>query len=78
MLRTVVDVSSIFEDGSADDKKLLDFLTHVNDFEQTASPEMVSKFKKYLKNGDCTYRESGRILLDNSCGALIIEKSTPK
>ncbi|XP_071843083.1 histamine N-methyltransferase-like isoform X2 [Apostichopus japonicus] len=78
MLRTVVDISSIFEDGSADGKKLLDFLTHVKDFEQTASPEMVSKFKKYLKNGDCTYRESGRILLDNSCGALIIEKSTPK
>lgn len=48
MLRTVVDVSSIFEDGSADFKKLLDFLTHVKDFEQTASPEMVSKLKKNI------------------------------
>ncbi|XP_071485284.1 histamine N-methyltransferase-like [Diadema antillarum] len=72
-LSTTLDVTSVFDDHSADGSKLLDILTEVVGFRNSASPDLLQSTLASLKSL-VTRDGMGRCILDDPADIIVVIK----
>ena len=69
-----VDITDSFEEGNENGRAKVDFLAHVVDFHNTASPELQKELMDYLGGPNCAERKDGEVLFNNDWDAVIVTK----
>ena len=73
--RSRVDITQCFDEASEDGRLLLDFLTHVLRFKETASEELQKEVMEYLASSNCSEKTSeGQVLFNNDWDAVVFGK----
>ena len=73
--RSRVDITQCFDQASEDGRLLLDFLTQVLKFKETASEEFQKEVMEYLASSHCSERTSeGQVLFNNDWDAVVVGK----
>lgn len=71
-----MDITECFTPGDHDGELLLDFLTEVLDFSNTASPELKAAVIEMLRHPDCSAESDGRVLFNNNLGVIVLDTPT--
>ncbi|XP_053733170.1 histamine N-methyltransferase isoform X1 [Synchiropus splendidus] len=71
-----MDITECFTPGDEKGELLLDFLTEVLDFSNSASPELKEGVLKLLRQPDCSVESDGRVLFNNNLGVIVLEPLT--
>lgn len=67
------DITECFTDGDEKGELLLDFLTEVQDFSKTASPELKAGVLQLLRHPDCSVESAGRVIFNNTLEVLVVD-----
>lgn len=73
-LPSQMDITECFTDGDEKGELLLDFLTEVLDFSNTASPGLRAGVLEMLRHPDCSVESSGRVIFNNNLEAIILDR----
>ncbi|XP_062861778.1 histamine N-methyltransferase-like [Trichomycterus rosablanca] len=68
-----LDITKCFIAGDEKGELLMDFLTETMDFSKKVSPELKADMLELLKHPDCCRKEDGKIMLNSSLEALLID-----
>uniref|UniRef100_A0A8C5DEF1 Histamine N-methyltransferase-like n=1 Tax=Gouania willdenowi TaxID=441366 RepID=A0A8C5DEF1_GOUWI len=71
-LPSQMDISECFIEGDEKGELLLDFLTQVQDFSKTASPELKDGVLDLLRHPDCSVQSNGKVIFNNTLEAIVI------
>ena len=70
-----VDITKCFDESSEDGRMVVDFLTHVLKFKETAPAELQREVMEYLASSDCSQKTSdGRVLFNSDWDAVVVQK----
>ncbi|CAL8320411.1 unnamed protein product [Merluccius merluccius] len=72
-LPSQMDISECFVEGSEEGELLLDFLTEVQNFRQTAPAELKAVVLELLRHPDCSVETEGRVIFNNNLEALVLD-----
>ncbi|KAK0143733.1 Histamine N-methyltransferase [Merluccius polli] len=72
-LPSQMDISECFVEGSEEGGLLLDFLTEVQNFSQTAPAELKAGVLELLRHPDCSVEAQGRVIFNNNLEALVLD-----
>lgn len=72
-LPSQMDITECFTEGDEKGELLLDFLTEVLDFSNTASPELKAGVLELLQHPDCSMESNGKVLFNNNLGVIVIQ-----
>ncbi|XP_048863796.1 histamine N-methyltransferase-like [Brienomyrus brachyistius] len=73
VLPSTMDITECFIPGDEKGELLLDFLTELQDFSNTAPPELKASVMSFLRSPDCSSQVNGRIILNNNLEALVLD-----
>ncbi|KAF7655325.1 hypothetical protein LDENG_00057880 [Lucifuga dentata] len=71
-LPSEMDITECFTEGDEKGELLLDFLTEVQNFSKSASPELKAGVLELLRRPDCSVESNGRVLFNNNLGVLVV------
>ncbi|KAM7380751.1 hypothetical protein PAMP_004026 [Pampus punctatissimus] len=72
-LPSQMDITECFTEGDEKGELLLDFLTEVLDFSNTASPELKAGVLELLRQPDCSVESNGKVIFNNNLGVIVID-----
>uniref|UniRef100_A0A8C6UYZ2 Histamine N-methyltransferase n=1 Tax=Neogobius melanostomus TaxID=47308 RepID=A0A8C6UYZ2_9GOBI len=72
-LQTGMDITECFTEGDQTGELLLDFLTKVQDFSRTASPELRQGVLRMLRDPQCSVETGGRVLFNGNCEVIVLD-----
>ncbi|CAN9497909.1 unnamed protein product [Ophioblennius macclurei] len=75
-LPSSMDITECFTEGDEKGELLLDFLTEVQNFSKTASPELRAGAIKLLREPCCSVESEGKILFNNNLGVIVVDQLT--
>ncbi|KAK5861352.1 hypothetical protein PBY51_022757 [Eleginops maclovinus] len=75
-LPSQMDITECFTEGDEKGELLLDFLTEVLDFSNTASPELKAGVLELLQHPDCSVESNGKVTFNNNLGVIVIDPLT--
>ncbi|XP_030614541.1 histamine N-methyltransferase isoform X2 [Archocentrus centrarchus] len=73
-LPSQMDITECFTEGDEKGELLLDFLTEVLDFSNTASPELRAGVLEMLRHPDCSVESNGKVIFNNNLEAIILDQ----
>ncbi|XP_071353093.1 histamine N-methyltransferase-like [Trachinotus anak] len=73
-LPSQLDITECFTEGDEKGELLLDFLTEVLDFSNTASPELKAGVMELLRHPDCSVESNGKVIFNNNLGVIVIDQ----
>ncbi|XP_072301272.1 histamine N-methyltransferase [Eucyclogobius newberryi] len=68
-----MDITECFTDGDETGELMLDFLTEVLDFSNTAPPELRQGVLKLLRDPQCSVEKEGRVMFNNNLGVIVLD-----
>lgn len=68
-----MDITECFTEGDEKGELLLDFLTEVLNFSETASPELKDGVLNLLRHPDCSVESDGKVIFNNNLGVIVID-----
>ncbi|XP_020493488.1 histamine N-methyltransferase [Labrus bergylta] len=72
MLPSQMDITECFSEGDEKGELLLDFLTEVLDFSNTASPELKAGVLELLRHPECSVESNGKVIFNNNLEVIVI------
>lgn len=75
-LPSQMDITECFTEGDENGELLLDFLTEVLDFSNTASPELKSGVMELLRHPECSVEFSGKVMFNNNLEVIVLDQLT--
>ncbi|XP_010793048.1 histamine N-methyltransferase [Notothenia coriiceps] len=75
-LPSQMEITECFTEGDEKGELLLDFLTEVLDFSNTASPELKAGVLELLQHPDCSMESNGKVIFNNNLGVIVIDPQT--
>ena len=70
-----VDITKCFVEGSEEGGLVVDFLTHVLKFKETAPVELQEEVMAYMGGSECSEKTNdGRVLFNNDWDAVVVQK----
>ncbi|XP_026233008.1 histamine N-methyltransferase [Anabas testudineus] len=72
-LPSQMDITECFTEGDEKGELLLDFLTEVLNFSETASPELKDGVLNLLRHPDCSVESDGKVIFNNNLGVIVID-----
>ncbi len=72
-LPSQMDITECFTEGDENGELLLDFLTEVLNFSQTASPELKAGVMELLRHPDCSVESDGKVIFNNNLGVIVLD-----
>ncbi|KAK5921188.1 hypothetical protein CgunFtcFv8_024913 [Champsocephalus gunnari] len=75
-LPSQMEITECFTEGDEKGELLLDFLTEVLDFSNTASPELKAGVLELLQHPDCSKESNGKVIFNNNLGVIVIDPQT--
>ncbi|KAM9850827.1 histamine N-methyltransferase isoform 1-T2 [Aulostomus maculatus] len=72
-LPSQMDITECFTEGDEKGELLLDFLTEVVDFSNSASPELKAGVLELLRHPDCSVGSNGRVIFNNNLGVIVLD-----
>ncbi|XP_044222445.1 histamine N-methyltransferase [Thunnus albacares] len=72
-LPSQMDITECFTEGDEMGELLLDFLTEVLDFSNTAPPELKAGVLELLRHPDCSVESNGKVIFNNNLGVIVID-----
>lgn len=69
-----MDITECFTEGDEKGELLLDFLTEVLDFSNTASPELRAGVLEMLRHPDCSVESNGKVIFNNNLEAISLDQ----
>uniref|UniRef100_A0A3Q4HZ29 Histamine N-methyltransferase n=1 Tax=Neolamprologus brichardi TaxID=32507 RepID=A0A3Q4HZ29_NEOBR len=73
-LPSQMEITECFTEGDEKGELLLDFLTEVLDFSNTASPELRAGVLEMLRHPDCSVESNGKVLFNNNLEAIVLDQ----
>ncbi|XP_004563174.1 histamine N-methyltransferase [Maylandia zebra] len=73
-LPSQMDITECFTEGDEKGELLLDFLTEVLDFSNTASPELRAGVLEMLRHPDCSVESNGKVIFNNNLEAISLDQ----
>lgn len=73
-LPSQMDITECFTEGDEKGELLLDFLTEVLDFSNTASPELRAGVLEMLRHPDCSVESNGKVIFNNNLEAIALDQ----
>lgn len=73
-LPSQMDITECFNEGDEKGELLLDFLTEVLDFSNTASPELRAGVLEMLRHPDCSVESNGKVIFNNNLEAIVLDQ----
>ncbi|KAL3970185.1 glyceronephosphate O-acyltransferase [Sarotherodon galilaeus] len=73
-LPSQMDITECFTEGDEKGELLLDFLTEVLDFSNTASPELRAGVLGMLRHPDCSVESNGKVIFNNNLEAIVLDQ----
>lgn len=73
-LPSQMDITECFTEGDEKGELLLDFLTEVLDFSNTASPELRAGVLEMLRHPDCSVESNGKVIFNNNLEAIVLDQ----
>ena len=71
-----MDIAQCFDENSEDGRLLVDFLTHVLRFKETAPAELQREVMEYLASSDCSEKTTdGRVVFNSDWDAMVVQKT---
>ncbi|KAJ4933229.1 hypothetical protein JOQ06_030062 [Pogonophryne albipinna] len=70
-LPSQMEITECFTEGDEKGELLLDFLTEVLDFSNTASPELKAGVLEVLQHPDCSKESNGKVIFNNNLGSSL-------
>ena len=71
-----LDITQCFDESSEDGRLLVDFLTHVLRFKETAPAELQREVMEYLASSDCSEKTTdGRVVFNSDWDAMVVQKA---
>lgn len=75
-LPSQMDITECFTEGDENGELLLDFLTEVLSFSETASPELKAGVMNLLRQPDCSVESNGKVIFNNNLEVIVIDQLT--
>ncbi|XP_061143683.1 histamine N-methyltransferase [Syngnathus typhle] len=72
-LPSEMDITECFSEGDQSGELLLDFLTEVDRFSQTASPQLKADVIKLLRDPACSREADGKVLFNNNLEVIVVD-----
>ena len=72
--RSWLEITKCFDEASEEGVLLVDFLTHVAKFKETATEDQQKQLMEYLASSHCSEKDGERVLSNNDWDALIASK----
>lgn len=73
-LPSQMEITECFTEGDEKGELLLDFLTEVLDFSNTASPELRAGVLEMLRHPDCSVESNGKVIFNNNLEAIVLDQ----
>ncbi|XP_051937495.1 histamine N-methyltransferase-like [Hippocampus zosterae] len=73
MLPSQMDITECFTEGDESGDLLLDFLTEVDHFSQTASPQLKADVLKLLRDPACSREADGKVVFNNNLEVVVVD-----
>lgn len=75
-LSSQMDITECFTEGDEKGELLLDFLTEVLNFSETASPELKAVVMTLLRHSDCSVESDGKVMFNNNLEVIVLDQLT--
>ncbi|XP_057708917.1 histamine N-methyltransferase-like [Corythoichthys intestinalis] len=76
VLPSQMDITECFTEGDESGELLLDFLTEVDHFSQTASPQLKADIMKLLQDPACSRLADGKVVFNNNLEVIVVDSAT--
>ncbi|XP_077392192.1 histamine N-methyltransferase isoform X2 [Festucalex cinctus] len=73
VLPSQMDITECFTEGDENGELLLDFLTEVDRFSQTASPQLKADILKLLRDPTCSLEADGKVVFNNNLEVIVVD-----
>ncbi|XP_077437174.1 histamine N-methyltransferase-like [Vanacampus margaritifer] len=73
VLPSQMDITECFTEGDPSGELLLDFLTEVDHFSQTASPQLKADVVKLLRDPACSLEADGKVVFNNNLEVIVVD-----